>query len=217
MPMADHDRGGSQWAREVRRHHEGTLLTGERAVRVRFIIDGSRGEVVVPVEGWVLDTPDASLFLPEERRDALQLLIEFGDEEPGGAARDRWCAYHGEARERHWGAARITGLRREDEVCEEAGIAPTNALRGAEARLLKLLNSQRSVLPRVCERLAGVNVPDACAVGIDPYGIDVRARFGIVRAEFPAEQCDPARGIECPDRAAEVVTAILRGAGGGEP
>jgi hypothetical protein len=96
-------------------------------------------------------------------------------------------------------------------------MTPTNALRSAESRLLKLLNAQRSVLPAVCERLAGVNVPDACAVGIDPYGIDVRARFGIVRVEFPREHCDPKSGIECPDRATEVVMAILRSAGGVQP
>lgn len=216
MPV-ENDHGGSHWAREVRRHHEGTLLTGDRAVRVRFIIEGSCGKLVMPVERWVLDNVDAALFLPEERRDALQVLVEFDDAEPSGGAQDRWSAYHGEARERHWGGARITGLRREDEVCEAAEITPTNALRSAESRLLKLLNAQRSVLPAVCERLAGVTVPDACAVGIDPYGIDVRARFGIVRAEFPGEHCAHGAGIECPDRATEVVLAILRSAGGGQP
>ena len=28
-------------------------------------------------------------------------------------------------------------------------------------------------------------VPDALCVGVDPFGIDVKARFGIVRLEFP--------------------------------
>ena len=189
-------------------------MTGDRAVGVRFVIDGSCGRLVMCVEGWVTDECEGSLFLPEERRDALQALIEFDVAEPSGAAQDRWAAYHGEPRYRCWASARITGVRRENEVCEEAELAPVNPLRPAESRLLKLLNAQRGALEGVCERLSGVKVPQACAVGLDPHGIDVRARFGIVRAEFPREECGSAGCIECPDRAAEVIASMLRTAGG---
>lgn len=214
MMPAEPGHGRSHWVRELRRHHEGTLLTGDRAVNVRFVIDGACGRLIMSVERWVKEAGEGSLFLPEERDDALQVLIEFDEEEPSGAAQDRWSAYHGEPKSRHWASARVACLRREREVCEDEELSPSNPLRSAENRLLRLLNAERSALIGACEYLAGVKVPEACAVGVDPNGIDVRARFGIVRAEFPKEACGESGGVECPERAAEIISALLKNAGG---
>lgn len=204
--------------RELRRHHEGTLLAGERAVGVKFIIDPSSGSLVMPVERWVIEWASqenaGSLFLPEERADALQVMVEFLSEPPLGAAQDRWTAYHADPRHRHWAQARVGGARREDEVSDDDAIDARNPWGASERTLLKALNADRRALAAACARLAGVKPDDPCAVGVDPLGVDVRARFGIVRAEFPASECESDAGLSCPERAAEVIARLLRDAGG---
>jgi hypothetical protein len=205
--------GSSRWVRELRRHHEGTFVAAERATPVRFVIDGATGRLVLPVEQWMLDHMDAVIFMPEERNDALQVHVEL-DATACGAGEDRWAAYHGAPRLRLWAAARVVGLRREADVCDEREVCAANPLRTAESRLLRVLNAERGALSATCERLAGVCVTDACAVGIDPFGIDVRARFGIVRVEFPAEECGEGGSVECAERAEAVVRRFLDESGG---
>lgn len=185
MDLPTDDPSPVDWVRELRRHHEGTLVIGDRATTVRFIIDGASGTLVLPVDGWMLEHPTGVLFLPEEREGALQVLLEFLPGEPPGAAQDRWCAYHAETRQRLWATARICGTRRATEVCEADDLPLLNPLQRDEGGLLRSLNADRAALARLCQRLAGVDVADPCAVGINPQGLDVRARFGIVRAEFP--------------------------------
>ena len=108
----------------------------------------------------------------------------------------------------------VAGLRREDEVCEHAArVCLLNALRTGEGALLRELNRDKAALGAMCERMAGVRVEGACAVGVDPHGIDVRARFGIVRAEFPAELC-ASEGITCCERAGAAIRSLM-GSGGG--
>lgn len=201
------DRG---WARELRRHHEGACVIGERAFPVRFVLDPGTGMLVMPVEGWVLDHAECVLFLPDERADALQVMVELS---PGieGALEDRWQAYHGVSRLRAWVRGRPAGARRESEV-SEGDVRAANELRAHEARLVRLCNERRAALSQACRRLAGVEVDEACCVGVDEYGLDVRARFGIVRAEFPREEASGGVGVTCPDRAAEIIRRLLGGA-----
>lgn len=200
----------SHWVRELRRHHEGTFVAADRATPVRFVIEGTTGRLIMPVEQWMLDHMDAVIFMPEERHDALQVLVEL-DPDACGAGQDRWAAYHGASKLRCWAAARVVGLRRAGEVSEEKELCAANPLRGTESRLLRLLNADRGALSALCERLAGVSVADACAVGIDPMGVDVRARFGIVRAEFPADACGETGCVECADAAEVLLRRLLAG------
>lgn len=215
MHPGEHDPRPTDWARELRRHHEGVLVAEHRAVPLRFIIDPATGQVVMPVEGWLVEVPSAVLFLPEERDDALQALLEqLTGAQPSGAAQDRWCAYHGEPRHRHWACARVTGMRREGNVCDDVETGLVNTLGAAESRLVRSLNARRDALAAACEAVCGVRVSDPCAVGVDPRGIDVRARFGIVRMEFPVD--DAAQGGGGADEGAveEMIRRLLDGAAG---
>lgn len=212
MQSADNDHERSKWVRELRRHYEGTFVAGDRAQPIRFVVNGATGRLIIPVEQWMLDGVDGVVFMPEERRDALQVLVEL-EEAACGASEDRWTAYHGESRARCWASARIMGVRRDDEVSDHDGLCVENPLRSAESQLLRMINAHRGVLGATCERLSGVHVTDACVVGIDPLGMDVRARFGIIRAEFPAESCGP-RGVESAERAATILRMLIGDAGG---
>jgi hypothetical protein len=45
-------------------------------------------------------------------------------------------------------------------------------------------NAPPALLASACERMAKVRPSTPRAVGVDPYGLDVRAEFGPVRLEF---------------------------------
>lgn len=72
-----------------------------------------------------------------------------------------------------------------------------NPLRKAEPRLVKLINSDLASLARICRARANLDIADPLCVGVDPFGIDVRARFGIVRVEFDLEAGSPEQAEAC--------------------
>jgi hypothetical protein len=167
------------------------LLAGDRSRRVRFVIDNPTGRLVIPVEGFELEFEELLLFAPEERDDAMQIMgrpvrLEAARE----GACDRWAAYHGKATERHWAALAIEGARMGEYVIDEVELVAINPLGPAEGRLCRRLNLDRAALERACRRVARVSVAEPIAVGVDPHGVDVRARFGIVRLEFEAPATD---------------------------
>ena len=72
-----------------------------------------------------------------------------------------------------------------------------NPLRAGEARLVKQLNTDRASLARLCKQRARLDVADPLCVGIDSFGLDVRARFGIVRIEFDLEAASLEQAEAC--------------------
>jgi hypothetical protein len=184
--------------RLLRRYHEGTLQHQERRAEVCFILEASTGQIVLPTEPGMAGEAGAELVLhlPDEITRDLQLAIT-----PAAITRpeaeeavDRWQAYHGGSgirpHARVWLRCAIEGGKRPNSPGDVYGpetLVRPNALRKGEARLVKALNADRDRLARVCKAFARLDVADPLCVGVDPFGFDVRARFGIVRVEFDLE------------------------------
>lgn len=185
--------------RLLRRHHEATLQYHERRAEVRFVIDGAVGDLVLPTDpGFAGEVGgrDVVLHLPDESQIDLQLAATaqlIGRPEAEEAV-DRWHAYHAASgmlpTARVWLRCRIDGgkaPRTPGEVYSAESLMRPNPIRTGEPRLIKQINADRAALARLCKLRAQIEVADPLCVGLDPFGLDIRARFGIVRVEFDLE------------------------------
>lgn len=201
--------------RELKRHYEGVLVFDAGVCPIRYVLDPASARLLFPAEPAVADLSDATLFVPEERDGVLQALLTLSRADPragdAAALMDRWSAYHAAhaaaARPAWlWGAVEATKFAGEVAAGEE--VAAPDPLRDAEPRLCREVNADRAAVARACRHIAGVEVDAPVVVGVDAEGIDVRARFGIVRLEFDHPAPDP-------DAARERIAALL--ARGGVP
>jgi hypothetical protein len=190
----------------LRQNREGVLVADGLAERIRFVCDGRSGRLVFPTHPHCLASSEMVLFVPEELdENELQLLLAPVELDPSHEeACDRWKAYHGDPQLTHWAGCEIESARFRGEVIDETPLRECNPLVAVEPRLCKLLNSDRARLADVCGRRSGVAPREPVAVGVDPGGIDVRARFGVVRVPFDRE---------CPtcEAASSTVESLLQG------
>lgn len=160
----------------------GVLLHGELVTPVRFVLDARSGDPVMPVPRIALEEESLTLFIPEERDDALQVM---GPPVPIDPARhdacDRHSAYFGRPDHTHWIMIDVEGGRMGDMVFDGADLDCDNPLHADETALCRRLNADPVRLARL------IGAPAATAVGVDRFGAHVRARFGIARLEFPRE------------------------------
>lgn len=174
--------------RVLRRQTEGVLAFEERRAEVRFIHDGSSAHIIIPVEPGFARIRELALFAPDESAWTWQAMLtpSIIERPESEECVDRWAAYHAKAPPGSvWIRARLEALKSPSQVWDAPDAAAPNPLRPVEPRLIKSLNADRDTLARACKVHACVDIADPLVVGIDPYGVDVRARFGIVRIEFP--------------------------------
>lgn len=189
----------------LRSHHEGTLSADGQIEKTRFVIDGATGRVVLPVHPSTLEAAELVLFVPEEAPQEgpeLQLLLLPENLDADSEPADRWKAYHGDPRQPRWLSCAIDSGKFGGDVMESESLQLANPLLAAEPRLCKRLNSGKPALAALCERAAHVAVRDPLAVGADPTGLDIRARFGIVHIPFAAPAWSP-------DDASAAIDAML--------
>jgi hypothetical protein len=197
---ADHDA-----ARTVRRHTRGVAMADGVPHHCRFLYDGRTGELVLGAEQPILDAAELTIGLPDDTFDADATLLVRHRPAGEDAWTDRHMAYHPEARATRFARAVIDSVKlRSGRVIDADRLALTNPLLDVEPALCKRLNADRDALRELCRLMAGVEPDEPVAVGVDRYGIDVRARFGIVRVELPAPCQDPGEGLR-------VVEALLGG------
>lgn len=189
---SDPDSQALEHARSVfNANPEGRLLFDERAITIKYIVDPKDGRLVASVPVAVFTATDLTLHVPEETVDALQLLIT-AEECEECTATDRWLAYHGDPEHVRWATFWIDSARHGPWVFDGDALTLPNPLIAHETALCKLLNADKSKLAKVCQRFAGVPVPDPVCVGVDPRGLHIRARFGVVRVEFDSIMNDAA-------------------------
>ncbi|RMH30235.1 MAG: hypothetical protein D6692_02415 [Planctomycetota bacterium] len=193
-------------ARAIRRHARGVARADDTPYDCRFIYDGQVGEIVLAIDRAALDADELVLFLPDDTFDAEATLLIH----PRACNEDHWTdrhlAYHPDFRPPVWARAAIDAAKlRDGTVVPSEGLALTNPLLSTEPALCKLLNADRSRLRALVKLMTGVETEHPTAVGVDRFGIDVRARFGLVRLELPAP-------CEDPDEARRVIDTLIKGA-----
>jgi hypothetical protein len=194
--------------RALRRYHEGALAWFERRADVRFVVEASTGRLVMPLEPALAKagSEEMVLWMPSESAWAAHAaVLPAPIERPEACeAVDRWAAYHGRTSLTAWARCRVDGLKTESFVWGREALESPNPLGRAEYALIKRANSDLPALAIACKRHAATPVAEPLCVGVDPYGLDVRARFGVLRLEFPD-------GIEArsPDACAAQIDHLL--------
>lgn len=184
---------------------EGAVLADDAAWPVRFVCCGTSGKLILSCPEEVLDLHEHILFIPEEKEDALQLLItpQRCDD---CSTTDHYLAYNGKPEGVNapaWAECWVDAARHGPWVFDGEPFMAPNPLAPIEPALCKQLNADRAALARVCRRFAGLDIPQPTCVGVIPSGLHIRARFGVVRVPFP-------RRMPAPDDARRAVEAMLR-------
>src|SRR5262249_37006409 len=105
--------------------------------------------------------------------------------DPGlDAACDRYTAYFGRPATPRWARLETQSLKRLDEVLDGDLVRLANPLGSSEGRICRVANAHCTELAEACQRQTSTRPQAPVMVGVDPWGADVRAQFGILRLEF---------------------------------
>jgi len=171
--------------RTLRSNFRGELRFDERQHPVKYVIDPATGRLVVPIELYMLEAIDTVLFIPEERDGAMEIMLTLEpivQHSSDEAMSDRWRIYHGEPVELNWASCSIDAARHDGFVIDGEALMQPNPLASHEPKLCKLLNEAgKDALAAITFAKANRQVEAPVAVGVDQFGVDVRARFEIIR------------------------------------
>ncbi|MFO0856715.1 MAG: hypothetical protein U0640_05070 [Phycisphaerales bacterium] len=185
--------------RRLRTFHEGVLAFGETLGDVtepcKFVLDPLSGEPTLPVAAEAIRSQDVMLFAPDDSLDnpeCLQVFATCTEINPNThEAADRWLAYHLKPTHARWAKLNIQSVKRLDEVIDGDLVRLANPLRQHEGALCKFANQHQAALANACERQLHTRPENPFAVGVDPWGLDLRARFGVLRLEFETPVSTP--------------------------
>ena len=168
----------------LRAHTKADLRFEENMRPIKYVI-GPDGRLIAPVMVAMLRSFDSVLFIPSYQDGAMEVQVtleEFDERGPDGAAADRWRIYHGEPEDVRWAFMQIDAARYGEVVIDGLAFTRPNPLAKEESRLCKLMNQEHvHDMRRLCAKYGTMEVEQPLMVGIDPLGIDVRARFDVVR------------------------------------
>ncbi|MHC4809916.1 MAG: hypothetical protein ACYTEV_06065 [Planctomycetota bacterium] len=203
------------------------FLRGHSTAEIRFdehlrplhYVVAPDGLLVAPVMVAMLQSMDTVLFVPECSEDAMELsvtLLPLEEHGPEGGLCDRWRIFHGDPPDVRWARMSIDAARYAGMVIDGEALMRPNPLAAEEAAICREVNTGRlEDLRRAAERVSGVDVPEPRLVGVDPGGLDVRARFGVIRVPLAVD----AEGGEAGDAAAvrAAIDRLLSGDSGDAP
>jgi hypothetical protein len=177
-------------ARYIRSRSSGEVIADGHIIPIQYVVDGA-GRLVAPVMFVVASTIDVVLFIPEYGDITMQVQVTPAPLAPetaaDGASIDRWRIYHGEPKDTHWVVLDVDAVKYQDEIIDGAGIPLANALAEDEIALCRWLNAERlDAVRTLCRTEREIEVEDPRVVGVDTWGFDVRARFSVIRFEYPA-------------------------------
>jgi len=180
---------------------QGLFRFDEHVHSLKYVI-APDGQLVAPVMVAALQTPDTALYIPDDEAPVLELLLSLeAFEERGEAAvlADRWRIHHGTEEDLNWALMNIDMVRISGLVIDGDAIVRFNPFADVEADLCRTINNLgEDTLQRICKGQLDVDVEHPCAVAIDPLGLDIRARFDVLRLPFGTT-------LESPDRVLAVV------------
>lgn len=172
----------------LRSWSKGDLRFDDNIVSCRFV-HACDGRLVAPVMVAAMHTSDTVLMIPDEHAPVLELLLSispFEEEGPDGRWADRWRIYHGEEEDINWVFLDIDMGRMSGIVIDGDALIRTNPLAEDEPGLCRAINELGPpVLHQMCRSRIGQEVESPLVVGVDPTGLDLRARFDVLRIPFP--------------------------------
>lgn len=184
----------------------GVLLTGEVAEPVRFVLDPATSQPVLPLPA-AYQGEQATLMTPEEAPDVLQLLVTPVAIDPRRAeAADRWLIHFGQPSISHWAMLEIESARRLEDIVDGAELCGEHPFRSQEPALLRQVNAKPEGLVKLARQAAGISPDSARAVAIDPWGLTIRVRFGVMRVPIDGASMDAAATLAALMRQMESTT-----------
>lgn len=200
-PTSQHDEQQHARARLLA-YLAGMMVCEAGAEPARLVVAEAGGSVTLPMHHDLDEAGHWSFAAPQELDPAIELSLEpldpAADElpEPGELEADRWMAYHGSTPPR----CRLVSLgvafaRYADDGgnTRVAGdVLTPNPLRSHVPGLCKLLNADKARLADACARLTGVRPESPIAVGVDEWGVHVKAAFDVLRLGFEEPAMDEA-------------------------
>ncbi len=169
----------------------GVLVYADRALGVRFVIDPRSGRLLMPLPPDALEAHDHVLHLPDEHAPSLEALLSLVETSDRDAALiERWRAYHGDPAHARWRLATVESARLAGMVYDSPVFSVPNPLAADQPRLCRTLNADPSRLADICAASTHTRPERPVALGIDPDGLDARARFGVIRVVFPRRATD---------------------------
>jgi len=183
-------------------HLSGVLVCQAGAEPARLTVADAGGSVTVPMHRDLDEAGHWSLAAPQELDPAIELSLEPTDSsanelpEPEEIEADRWLAYHGstppKCRLVSLGVAFARYADEDGRTCVAQDVLSPNPLRTHVPVLCKLLNADKARLADACARLTGVRPESPVAVGVDEWGVHVRAAFDVLRLGFEDAAMDEA-------------------------
>ena len=165
---------------------ECVLCFDEAQVPIRYVIDPANGRLVAPVPVASILASENILHVPEHTDDALHLLLS-PEQIERGAITDRWQVYWGEPEHVRWAAYWIDSAKHGPWVFDGDALMQPNPLADNEPRLCAQLNADPPKLRALCKQHADIDIESPIAVGVDPTGIHIRARYSILHLPITPE------------------------------
>lgn len=187
----------------MRTYYKGTLEDDIGVRPTHFVFASRLGKIVFPSPRPKHLRPDqpidmeadrhATLHVPDEGSTSAQLHLRLFPLVASADLHfaDRWQAYHGRPSEPQFYSAQVLSARAMGIVIDGEDVVTYNPLEDAESKLVKRVNISRDKLSAMFEAATRLGpIHEAVAVGIDPHGIDLRTRVGIVRMPLRAVSMD---------------------------
>ncbi|MAB84180.1 MAG: hypothetical protein CMJ24_12220 [Phycisphaerae bacterium] len=166
----------------------GDLRFDDNIVSCKFVRT-DEGRLVAAVMVAALHTADTVLMIPDEHAPVLELLLTmepFDENGPDGRWVDRWRIYHGEEDDINWVFLDIDMGRMSGIIIDGDALMIANVLAEDEAGLCRAINDLGTqALQELCRNRLDKDVETPLVVGVDPGGLDVRAKFDVLRIPFP--------------------------------
>jgi len=165
---------------------DGVIRVDDQFDPIRLVIDPESGFPAAPLSSSQLSASSFTLYLPEDHPHAVQLAVEPRAVDPANhGASDRWMAYFNRPRSSGFAILQIESYKRLDVVFDGPDVRFDHPFRSQESALCRQCNANPDAVLRACALKLHAMPDAAMVVGVDPFGLDVRVRFGVIRLDFP--------------------------------
>ncbi len=204
--MSPIDASDQQHARiRMLAHLAGVMVCDAGAEPCRLVVAEAGGSITLPMHRDLDEAGHWSFAAPQEMDPAIELSLEsvIGSDDlpdPDEIEADRWLAYHGSTPPKCCLVSLAVSFARyadhdgRTHVAED--VLTPNPLRAHVPVLCKLLNADKAKLAGACARHTGVRPESPVAVGVDEWGVHVRAAFDVLRLGFKEAAMDEAAARE---------------------